>query len=541
MTFQRLTNSLATRIIVLGIVFVLLGTLLRSFVLSRYLREDIGAVVAAQQLTLANYVARDVNQKLLARQRLLKHMAETLTPDLIERPTALRQWLAIRYDLQPLFSQGLFVTDTAGKVVTDYPHRPARDGLNYGDRDYVRAAMAGEFSTGNPVIGRVAKKPVLPMAAPIKDATGTVRAVLVGITALDAAGFLSFDPQDRIGEQGGFLLISPRDRVFVASTNPGMVLTPTPPDGVNPLHDRAMKGYRGSGITVNAQGVEEISAMASVPSTGWFVVARIPTSEALAVVSRAQGFIAKNSILAVLAFILVGTGSMVYVFRPLLHAADHADRMTRGEAPLEPLAVVRNDEVGHLTEAYNRLLAKLKASQSEMAHMAHHDVLTGLPNRTLLADRLSHAIARANRHGTRLGLLYIDLDRFKPINDKLGHKAGDEALKVVALRLAAIVRESDTLARVGGDEFIVLLGDLDSVYAQAESAACAVAAKCLEAIETPLTVQGEVHSMGASIGIAMGDGLVSPHDLQVAADAAMYQAKQAGGQRFCVATTTAHA
>lgn len=540
MNFRRVANSLATRIILLGIAFVLLGTAVRAYVLTQYLREDISSVMASQQLTLANYVARDVDHKLMERKSLLARMAATLPTDLLDQPVALREWLGLRYGLQPLFTEGLFVTAKSGKSLADFPQQPQREGMDYADRDYIRTALSGELSMGSPVMGRVAKKPVLPMAAPIKDPGGQVVAVLVGITALDAPGFLSFAPQDRIGEMGGFLLVSPRDRVFVASTDPGMVLKPTPADGINPLHDRAMAGYRGSGITVNARGVEEISAMASVPSTGWFVVARIPTSEALAVVARTQRFVAKNSVWAVLIFLLGTAGGLFYVFRPLLHAADHADRMTRGEAPLEPLAVVRQDEVGHLTEAFNRLLAKLQASQSAMVHMAHHDVLTGLPNRALLADRLTQALARAARNGKRVALLYVDLDRFKPINDSLGHEAGDAALVEIARRLSAIVRETDTLARVGGDEFIVLLHDLDPTYTEAEKGACAVASKCLDAIEAPLAISGGQHSIGASIGIAMGDGLVSSHELQIAADSAMYQAKQAGGQRFVVAIATPH-
>lgn len=540
MNFQRVANSLATRIILLGIAFVLLGTAVRAYVLTQYLREDISSVMASQQLTLANYVARDVDHKILERKSLLARMAATLPSDLLNQPTALREWLGLRYGLQPLFTEGLFVTTTAGQSLADFPQQPEREGVDYADRDYIRTALAGELAVGRPFMGRVAKKPVLPMAAPIKGADGQVVAVLAGITALDAPGFLSFAPQDRIGEMGGFLLISPRDRLFVAATDPGMVLKPAPADGVNPLHDRAMQGYRGSGTTVNARGVEEISAMASVPSTGWFVVARIPTSEALAVVTRTQLFVAKNSFLAVVIFLLGTAGGLFYVFRPLLHAADHADRMTRGEAPLEPLAVVRQDEVGHLTEAFNRLLAKLQDSQSEMVHMAHHDVLTGLPNRALLADRLTQALARAARNGTRVALLYIDLDRFKPVNDSLGHEAGDAALVEIARRLSAIVREADTLARVGGDEFIVLLHDLDPASAEAEQGACAVASKCLDAIEAPMAIQGGQHSIGASIGVAIGDGQMSSHDLQIAADSAMYRAKQAGGQRFTVAVAGDH-
>jgi len=534
MTFQRVANSLATRIILLGITFVVLGTVVRAYVLGQYLREDIGALAASQQLTLANYVARDVDHKLKERQQLLTHMAATLPVELLNAPSELREWLGMRYTLQPLFTAGLFITSPQGLPLADYPLRLERKGEDYGDRDYIRMAAAGEFAVGKATVGRVAKMPILPMAAPVKNRRGDVVAILVGITPLDTPGFLSFNALDHTGEKGGFLLISPRDSQFVASTNADMLLKPTPPSGVNPLHDRAMQGYRGTGVTVNAKGEEEISAIASVPSTGWFVVARIPTTEALSAVSRAQRFVAKNSFLSVAIFLLAAVIGLYYVFRPLLRAADHADRMTRGEAPLEPLEVVRPDEVGHLTEAFNRLLVKLRTSQSEMVHMAHHDVLTGLPNRALLYDRLTQALGRAARNGSRVGLLYIDLDRFKPINDRLGHEAGDWTLVEIARRLSTIVRATDTLARVGGDEFIVLLGDLDSVYSEAEKVACTVAAKCLATFETPFSIQGEQHSLGASIGIAMGDGRMSSHELQIASDHAMYKAKQAGGQRFFV-------
>lgn len=535
MKFQRVIGSLATRIILVGIVFVALGTLARTLVLTQYLREDVGAVMATQQLTLANYVARDIDQNILERQKLLQQMAATLPLDQLNHPAQLREWLGSRHALQSSFSDGFVVTTTNGQVVADYPERPERAGLDYGDHDYIRVARDGVIAIGAPAVDPVIQKPILPMAVPVRDASGKVQAILIGTTALDATGFLSFAPNDRVGEGGSFLLISPRDRLFVASTDPAMVLKPTPADGVNPLHDRAMQGYRGTGITVNAQGVEEISAVASVPSTGWFVVARIPSSEAFAVIGRTQQYVAKNTFLSMVVFLLITGGFLIYVFRPLLHAADHADRMTRGEVPLEPLKVVRQDEVGHLTEAFNRLLEKLQASQAKMEHMAHHDVLTGLPNRALLNDRLTQALARASRNQTQLALLYVDLDRFKPINDLLGHEAGDAALMQIAQRLTEVVRESDTLARVGGDEFVLLLTDLQGSGEHAKAAASAVATKCLDAIAKPITLHGDQHTIGASIGIALGDGTVSPQDLQVAADSAMYKAKQAGGQRsYCI-------
>jgi diguanylate cyclase (GGDEF)-like protein len=535
MTLTRIVNSLTTRIIVLGIGLLMLGNGLRYFVLTEYLREDISVVMAAQQLTLANYVAREVDVKMQERQAMLTQMAASLPLELLQQPKALQNWLATRHQYQPLFSKGLVVSHPNGQAIISFTPRGEDNSPEYGGEALTRTTISDGLTVGRPLVDSSSKQAVLPMATPVKDASGSVRAVLVGVTALATPGFLSFTDQDRIGKLGGFLLISPRDQLFIASTKPEMVLKPTPKPGINLLHDRAMQGYRGSGTTVNAFGVEEISAIASVPSTGWFVVARLPTAEALSVVARTQRFVAINSVLAIVGFVLIAGFGLYYVFRPLLQAAQQADRMTRGETPLEPLTVVRQDEVGHLTEAFNRLLVKLQASQSEMADMAHHDVLTGLPNRALLADRLAQALARADRNKTRVAFLYIDLDRFKPINDQLGHEAGDPALLEVTRRLGAIVRDSDTLARIGGDEFVLLLADLDTDPKVAEASAKAVAAKCLEAIVPPLQLQGQTRSMGASIGIAMGDGTVSPHALQLAADSAMYQAKHAGGQRYVLA------
>ena len=208
--------------------------------------------------------------------------------------------------------------------------------------------------------------------------------------------------------------------------------------------------------------------------------------------------------------------------------------MTSGALPLAPLPVARDDEVGHLTAAFNRLLEKLMASRAELAQMANHDHLTGLPNRLLLADRMHQTLARSDRNGTGLAVLFLDLDDFKPINDQLGHEAGDLALVEIARRLSSVVRETDTLARVGGDEFVIVISDLAKVSEVAQSAACAVASKCIEAVSAPMSIKHEMRSVGISIGIAMGTGTSSFDDLLSAADTAMYLAKQKKG-RFALA------
>lgn len=175
----------------------------------------------------------------------------------------------------------------------------------------------------------------------------------------------------------------------------------------------------------------------------------MPATEALAAVAEARRFVSVQAAVTVGVFLLLASVGLYLVFRPLLRTAALADRMSRGELPLASLPVLRDDEVGHLTKAFNRLLRRLLDTQNELARMAHHDPLTSLPNRVLLADRMALALARARRNHTRLAVLFMDLDGFKPVNDRFGHEAGDRALIEVARRLDRVVRETDTLARVG--------------------------------------------------------------------------------------------
>lgn len=531
--FKRIANSLVTRLIVIGMLLALFATVAGYFQVTKFLREDLTQVVSAQQVALAEYVARDVDEKLEERRRFLERMAATLPQELLQQPARLRDWLKERHELQPLFSLGLMVADANGTVLIDFPPIPGRAGFSIADSPVFRAARDGQSLIGRPIMGPVTQQPILPMAAPIRDHAGNVNAVLIGTVELSAQGFLHRLMQGRIGQSGGILLISPRDKLFVASTDPTMLFKPTPPAGVNALHDRAMEGFRGSGMTINARGIEEISAMASVPSTGWFVVARLPTTEALASVARVQAFIIRQSFTAVTIVLVIFGFLITWLLRPLYRSAEQAERMTQDDIPLTPLPVVREDEVGHLTAALNRLLAKLASNHAELGRLAYHDTLTGLPNRKLLADRMQQALARAHRNSTQVAVLFLDLDGFKLINDTLGHEAGDEVLKEIARRLLMVVRHADTLARLGGDEFVLLMSDLAE---PAENDVHTLAQKCIDAVAQPLHLRGTDHRLSVSIGIAVGGGGgCSPDSLLAAADKAMYEAKQKGQGRAVMA------
>jgi diguanylate cyclase (GGDEF)-like protein len=187
-------------------------------------------------------------------------------------------------------------------------------------------------------------------------------------------------------------------------------------------------------------------------------------------------------------------------------------------------AVVLAVVVGVLDE--ERMSALGMASRVE--HLAYHDSLTGLPNRALFFDRLGQALAQRDRNGTRCAVLFMDLDRFKEINDSLGHAAGDEVLRVVATRMLELIRHSDTLSRFGGDEFTVLLPDIDS-----PDDAMRVAKKITEGVPKLMLLGGREIFVTISVGIAVAPEDGCDADVLVRnADAAMYRAKEMGRNTY---------
>ena len=182
-------------------------------------------------------------------------------------------------------------------------------------------------------------------------------------------------------------------------------------------------------------------------------------------------------------------------------------------------------------------ITERRRSERMLRHSAFHDDLTGLPNRALFLDRLGHALARSHRSAHLFGVLFLDLDGFKLVNDSLGHRLGDELLVLIARRLEAAVRPGDTVARLGGDEFIVLVDDMDQ-----EDVAEAVADRIHDALAPVYQVEGHEVVTSVSIGIALSStGYEAPEDLVRDADTAMYRAKAAGKAQHRVFDQGMHA
>jgi diguanylate cyclase (GGDEF)-like protein len=201
-----------------------------------------------------------------------------------------------------------------------------------------------------------------------------------------------------------------------------------------------------------------------------------------------------------------------WIVAPAKHRA--RSTTTADQQALEAMVAVSSDA-----------FARLRLTE-DMTHLARHDLLTNLPNRGLLLDRVEHALEMSRRRSTRIALLFVDLDGFKPVNDRFGHAAGDAVLVDVAERLSSCVRQSDTVARLGGDEFGLLLEDVNPAEV---STACE---RILAALSRGAQVAGHHLSLSASIGVAFGDSSETAESMLRNADLAMYEAKSRGKNQY---------
>jgi diguanylate cyclase (GGDEF)-like protein len=385
-------------------------------------------------------------------------------------------------------------------------------------------------------------KPSLQVASPVLGSDGQAWGVVV--INIDVNGLfdqLRADLPDSFwlylsNERGDFLVHPQADLAFGFDRGRRVLVQDTYP-AVQALLDQQAKSV----VTHAAQAVGPVPADAVAafqrlpfgdPGEGHFLV--LGLSQPLGMILQNVEQLGTTTWQIVLGFSLLAILLAIRVSRAVLRPMDMmvaaVQRFSR-EHVMGELPLARRDEIGELARNVHDMqtqigahLEELYESRRQLDHLARHDSLTGLPNRRFFAERLEHAIAAARRQGASLAVLFVDLDRFKEINDTLGHGVGDEVLRETARLLRDAVREVDTVARLGGDEFVILFDGVEDPHHVA-----VVAEKLLQHFQVPLHVAGQELIVHASMGISL-----YPEDGQDAsallhsADIAMYRAKQEG-------------
>lgn len=271
---------------------------------------------------------------------------------------------------------------------------------------------------------------------------------------------------------------------------------------------------------------------ASLPSSytgelGWKVVLRQPSDRALQPVRELRRELAASALLLVLGMSALAWIQARRITRPLARIAGAAESVTAGAEPVIPTGSALN-EVESLATALQHMvntLTRREQALDKMQTLAHRDPLTGLHNRRALSLQMEISVERAQRRGEHLAFLALDLDGFKPVNDLYGHAAGDAALREVAKRLQGVVRKGEMLARIGGDEFVVMLqAKPERIRHDAEI----VAERILACFNREFSADGHLVPLGCSIGAASGRFDEQANEVLRRADEALYEAKQAG-------------
>lgn len=370
-------HSLKARVILftLGIFILSIGAL--SLYASRMLYEDMQHHLGEQQFSIVNILASDINDELNERWGALKIITKEIDPAGFSNQEDMQDFLAHRPVLRDMFNGGVLLIRNDGLTIASTLPSVNAVGSHYPDKDHVIAAInEGKTTISQMFVSQVLHSPVVLMASPVRDAQGKVIGALVGVISLARPNFLNKFTGSHYGKTGGYLLVSPGQRMIVGSTDETRIMETLPDPDVNPGAERFIRGYEGSGVFVNSSGVEVLASAKGIPTSGWSLIALLPTAEAFAPIRDMQRRMLLATILLTVLTGLLTWWMMRRQLSPMMSTARMLASLADTNRPLQPIEIDRRDEIGDLIKGFNRLLKIL--GQREEALAQHRDHLEQL-------------------------------------------------------------------------------------------------------------------------------------------------------------------
>ncbi|AXA90707.1 GGDEF domain-containing protein [Massilia sp. YMA4] len=530
MRFVHPVKNLKSRLTVVITALVFVSSVLLALAALTLAEREMAGLVGDREFALLSSAAGHLERDLDAKRTLLRAIAKGAHPDSLAEPGAVQAYLERHGTLREQFFN-VVAFDASGTLVASLTDRRQIGTFSGADRPYfTQTVSAHEGIVSQPFRSKLSARPVVLLTEPVYDAAGRLVVILAGGIDLGQPSFLGQLEPLKPGRSGYLFLLAP-DGTILHHPDTRRILRKVSEEagGVMPTTQRALAGFEGWSRAPTKAGVDALIGYKRVPSTGWIVGIVYPAAEAFApLIALRHAAMLPTTLLALLAGLL-GWLAIHRLLRPLETLRTQIARVERGEADIDVLDLSRRDEVGALSRAFHSLTRLRARADEEMARLARTDSLTGLHNRRVFEAELDKALLRANRSGSRVAVAYLDIDRFKQINDTHGHATGDLVLVEFARRLRATVRVTDTVARQAGDEFVVLFEHLG-----ASEELAALGRKIVEAMRPAFLADSIDLAVTTSVGLAVAAPGIGRDALLRQADEALYAAKAAGRDGYRV-------
>lgn len=519
------------KISALLVLMVMLATVLVGGASLLVAEHEMRKVIAAQEMSMLSSAAAYLDRDITSKQQVLRVLAQSLQAEPVAA-SKIQAQLELREALRDeFFNVTAYSSD--GKLIANLQDRRLIGKLNSKSRQYFHDTMsAQEGIVSAPFRSVLSGRPVVAVTQPVLGRDGSIDYILVGTIDLQRPAFAG--QLNALREHSeGYLFIVTADGTTLYHPDATRVLTPANTPGS--LAQSVLSepdGWRDDAVD---NGEPVLLAHKRLQKADWTLAVSFPIRDAFASMSslRWRAFVAA-SVVALVAGLLAWL-FMRPLLAPLYRLYGQVRAFGRDQVDIELFNSSSPDEFGHLSRAFYQVARQQQMAERNLQRLATTDALTGAHNRRMFDEFFPQALKRAIRAGQQIGLAVLDIDYFKGINDNFGHQAGDAVLVQFADRLRNAVRSTDTVARIAGDEFVIVFEHLDAGHD-----VNLLGQKIVAAMQAPFEVNGRPLNVTASIGIALTTELPADVDkVMLAADQALYCVKAAGRNGFAVNTVGA--